>query len=165
MAGPDSLTYGQLDARADRLARHLLAAGLAPGARVAVGTVRQAELVAALVAVLKAGGAYIVIDVENPGTGRRQLIGAEPDVLLTHAAHQAALDDGSGLRVIRFGEEATGTGDRPAEAPGVPGPAAPRRSCSPGRPSRVPSPSATACSSPRTRAGRRPSGRSRRTGT
>lgn len=122
VAGRDSLTYGQLDARAGRLARHLLAAGLPPGGRVAVGTVRQAELVAALLAVLKAGGAYVVIDVEDPRTGRRQLTGAEPDVLLTHAAHQAALDDGSGLRVIRFGEEATGTGDQPGEAPGFPGP-------------------------------------------
>ncbi|MEU9252984.1 AMP-binding protein [Streptomyces sp. NPDC048270] len=122
IAGPDSLTYGQLDARAGRLAGLLLAAGLAPGARVAVGTGRQAELVAALLAVLKAGGAYLVIDVEDPRTGRRQLAGAEPDLLLTRAAHQAALDDGSGLRVIRFGEEAAAAGGRPAPTPG-PGPA------------------------------------------
>ncbi|MEU9143826.1 AMP-binding protein [Streptomyces sp. NPDC048349] len=122
VAGTDSLTYGQLDARAGRLARHLLAAGLPRGGRVAVGTVRQAELVTALLAVLKAGGAYTVLDVDDPRTGRRQLAGAEPDVLLTHPAHQAALDDGSGPRVIRFGEEAPGAGERPAASPAFPGP-------------------------------------------
>lgn len=122
VAGPDSLTYGQLDTRANRLAHHLLASGLPPGGRVAVGTARQTELVVALLAALKAGGAYAVIDVANPRTGRRQLVAAEPDVLLTRAAHQAALDDGSGPRVIRLGAEAAGIADHPAGAPGVPEP-------------------------------------------
>ncbi|MFE3555231.1 AMP-binding protein [Streptomyces sp. NPDC059193] len=122
VAGPDSLTYGQLDARAGRLARRLLAEGLAPGARVAVGTVRQAELVTALLAVLKAGGVYAVVDAEDPRTGRRQLTGAEPDLLLTRAAHRAALDGGTGLRVVRFGAEEADAGDERSEgAPGLPG--------------------------------------------
>lgn len=125
IAGPDALTYGELDARADRLAHRLLASGpLPPGALVAVGTARQSELIVALLAVLKAGGSYTVIDVESPRSGRRQLAAAEPLVLLTDAAQHAALDNGGGPRVIRLDADATAIGgprteqpaDRPADA-------------------------------------------------
>ncbi|MFD4871273.1 AMP-binding protein [Streptomyces sp. NPDC058412] len=133
IAGPESLTYGQVDERADRLAHRLLASGLPPGGLVAIGTVRQAQLVVALLAALKAGGTYVVVDAETPLTGQRQLTAAEPFVLLTHLAHRAALDNGSGLKVIRLGAEAGGIAgqredqpvDRPAEHAEAPAPALP----------------------------------------
>ncbi|MBT2458715.1 AMP-binding protein [Streptomyces sp. ISL-86] len=126
IAGPDSLTYGQLDARANQLARHLIDAGLPAGGLVAIGAARQTEIVIALLAALKAGGAYAVIDVEAPGTGRRQLARISPYVLLTHAAGHARLDDGSGLRAIRLGAEAAEIAARPTTPPAgtVPGPTA-----------------------------------------
>ncbi|MEU2452279.1 AMP-binding protein [Streptomyces sp. NPDC012765] len=117
IAGPDSLTYGELDARADRLAHRLLDRDLPPGGVVAVGTARQSELVVALLAVLKAGAAYTVIDVATPQAGRRQLTAAEPVLLLTDTAHRAALDNGSGLPVIRLDERAPIAGPRAAEQP------------------------------------------------
>ncbi|MGR4878477.1 AMP-binding protein [Streptomyces sp. LARHCF249] len=116
-AGPESLTYGQLDARANQLAHHLQGAGLPVGGLVAIGTDRQAELLVAVLAVLKAGGTYTVLDVDEPRTGRQQLAAAPPFAVLTHAAHQARLDDGSGLRVIRLGAEATDIAGRPTSAP------------------------------------------------
>ncbi|WP_030721664.1 AMP-binding protein [Streptomyces sp. NRRL F-2580] len=129
IAGPESLTYGQLDERADRLAHRLLAAGLPPGGLVAIGTARQAELVVAVLAALKAGGTYVVVDAETPLTGQRQLTAADPFVLLTHLAHRAALDNGSGLKVIRLGAEAGGIagqrGDQPADRPEAQAPALP----------------------------------------
>ncbi|MBT2480814.1 AMP-binding protein [Streptomyces sp. ISL-94] len=121
-AGPESLAYGELDARANRLADRLLASGLPPGGLVAVGTARQAELLVGLLAVLKAGGVYTVIDVENPRIGQRQLGAAAPFVLLTHGTHQAALDTGSGLRVIGLGAEAAGIAEQPSEPPAAPAP-------------------------------------------
>ncbi|MDX3535073.1 AMP-binding protein [Streptomyces sp. MB09-01] len=121
IAGAESLTYGQLDERADRLAHRLLASGLPPGGLVAIGTARQAELVVALLATLKAGGTYVVVDAETPRTGQRQLTVAEPFVLLTPLAHRAALDNGSGVKVIRLGAEAAAIagqrGEQPAEHP------------------------------------------------
>ncbi|MGW5850247.1 AMP-binding protein [Streptomyces sp. NPDC055254] len=117
IAGPDSLTYGQLDLRSNQLAHHLLAAGLPAGAVVAVGTDRRPELLVALLAVLKAGGAYTVLDVEQPRTGQRQLAAVEPFALLTHAAHQARLDHGRGLRVVRLGAEAAAIAERPTGPP------------------------------------------------
>ncbi|MFE6844953.1 AMP-binding protein [Streptomyces sp. NPDC057686] len=122
IAGADSLTYAQLDARANQLAHHLIAGGLPPGAVVAIGTARRPELVVVLLAVLKAGGVYAVIDVEVPLTGQRQLSASAPYVLLTHAAHHARLDDGSGLRVIRLDAEASAIAGRPTEAPERPAP-------------------------------------------
>lgn len=119
IAGAESLTYARLDARADRLARRLVASGLLPGGVVAVGTSRRVSLVVALLGVLKAGGVYAVVDAEHPHVGRRQLAAVEPFALLTDAVGRAALDDGSGLTVHPVGEER----DSDAEEPGVPEPA------------------------------------------
>lgn len=123
IASPDdTLTYGQLDAEADRMAGRLLAAGLPAGGLVAVGTDRPAELLVALLAVLKAGGAYAVIDVDDPRTGRRQLTAITPYALLTHPEHHARLDNGRALRVIGLGEAESAEAevaraDRPAGPP------------------------------------------------
>ncbi|MFF1409258.1 AMP-binding protein [Streptomyces sp. NPDC058289] len=102
-AGTESLTYGQLDARANQSARHLLDCGLPERAVVAVCSAPRAELVVLLLGILKAGAAYTVIAVDNPRTGQRQLAAARPFALLADAADEARLDDGGDLRVIRTG--------------------------------------------------------------
>ncbi|HEY4593389.1 MAG TPA: amino acid adenylation domain-containing protein, partial [Thermoanaerobaculia bacterium] len=60
------LTYGELEARANRLARRLQARGVGPGDRVALLLERSAELVVAVLGVLKAGAAYVPIDPAYP---------------------------------------------------------------------------------------------------
>ena len=62
----DSLTYAELDARSNRLANQLIAAGVRPEGRVAVAMPRSVELVVALLAVVKAGGAYVPVDPDYP---------------------------------------------------------------------------------------------------
>jgi amino acid adenylation domain-containing protein len=57
-----SLTYAELNAHANRLARHLRAAGARPGGFVAVSMQRSLELMVALYAVAKSGAAYVPID-------------------------------------------------------------------------------------------------------
>ena len=57
-----SLTYRELDAAADRLARLLAGHGAGPGACVALLLSRSAEAIIAIVAVLKTGAAYVPID-------------------------------------------------------------------------------------------------------
>ncbi|MEY2226277.1 amino acid adenylation domain-containing protein [Streptomyces sp. BF23-19] len=59
-------TYGELDARADRIAARLRALGVRPGEAVAVLMDRSADLVAACLGILKAGAAYLPLDARAP---------------------------------------------------------------------------------------------------
>ncbi|MFF4189938.1 amino acid adenylation domain-containing protein [Nonomuraea sp. NPDC001831] len=64
--GDLTLTYAELNGRANRLARRLRQIGVERGRPVAVCAERSPELVVALLAVLKAGGAYVPLDPEYP---------------------------------------------------------------------------------------------------
>jgi len=81
------LTYAELNASANRLAWHLKSLGVGPDTGVAVCVERSAELIIALLAVLKAGGAYIPIDVEYP-EDRLEFVmaNAKPQALVTQRA-------------------------------------------------------------------------------
>ncbi|HEU0053411.1 MAG TPA: condensation domain-containing protein, partial [Longimicrobium sp.] len=62
IAGDERITYAELEARANRLARHLRALGVGAGTRVALCLERSPDLVVAILAILKAGGAYVPLD-------------------------------------------------------------------------------------------------------
>jgi amino acid adenylation domain-containing protein len=82
-----TLTYRALDARADRLALRLARLGAGPEARVGVCLERGLELVVALLAVLKAGAAYVPLDPEHPPERLgRVLADSGARLLLTHPA-------------------------------------------------------------------------------
>nr|WP_165777530.1 non-ribosomal peptide synthetase [Amycolatopsis antarctica] len=79
-----SLTYAELDVRADRLAAALAAGGAAPERCVAVLLPWSANLVVALLAVLKSGAAYLLLDPGHPADRLdRQIEDARPVLLLT----------------------------------------------------------------------------------
>ncbi|WP_434634912.1 amino acid adenylation domain-containing protein [Chromobacterium sp. CV08] len=61
-----SLSHGELNRRANRLARRLIALGVGPEDIVAVALPRSAETVVALLAALKAGAAYLPLDLDYP---------------------------------------------------------------------------------------------------
>jgi aspartate racemase len=60
------LTYGQLDARANGLARHLRKFGVGPEVLVGICVERSLEMVVGLLGILKAGGAYVALDPAYP---------------------------------------------------------------------------------------------------
>src|SRR5262249_52847761 len=66
IAGARTLTYRELDARANRLARRLRADGIGPETYVAICFESSPELVVAILSVLKAGAAYVPLDPAHP---------------------------------------------------------------------------------------------------
>lgn len=64
--GDTTLTYAELDARAEALAARLRARGAGPEGFVAVAVPRSAELMVALLGVLKSGAAYLPVDLDYP---------------------------------------------------------------------------------------------------
>jgi len=66
VAGDTRLSYRELDARSNRLARHLQSLGVKPETLVGVAMGRSETLVIGLLAILKAGGAYVPLDPTHP---------------------------------------------------------------------------------------------------
>ncbi|MFH8470696.1 amino acid adenylation domain-containing protein [Streptomyces sp. NPDC017991] len=93
--GDEELTYRELDSRAGRLARVLADRGVRSESVVGLALPRSTELIVALLAVLKAGGAYLPIDPDYP-SGRIEfmLADARPTVLLTDGETAAKLPAG-----------------------------------------------------------------------
>src|SRR5262249_41398753 len=88
----ERLTYGELNARANRLAHHLIGLGVKPDSLVALCVERSLEMVIGLLAILKAGGAYVPLDPAYPAA--RLLFMLEdsgPVALVTGGAGSAVL--------------------------------------------------------------------------
>ncbi|MFG2142567.1 amino acid adenylation domain-containing protein, partial [Streptomyces sp. NPDC048650] len=82
--GAATLTYGQVNARANRLAHVLIDRGVGPEQLVALALPRSAELVVAVLAVLKAGAAYVPVDPEYPAARITYLLqDTRPALLVT----------------------------------------------------------------------------------
>ena len=80
----DSLSYAELNRRANQLAHYLRGLGVKPDDRVAICVERGFEMVISLLAVLKAGGAYVPLDPAYPGERLRFMLeDSQPVVLLT----------------------------------------------------------------------------------
>ncbi len=95
--GDRSLTYGELDARADRLARRLRGLGAGPEARVGLCLERGPELVIAVLGVLRSGAAYVPLDPGYPAERLAHLLAdAGIGVLVTQEGVRGALPEFGG---------------------------------------------------------------------
>ncbi len=91
--GDASLSYAELNRRANRLAHHLIAMGVCPDARVAICIERSLDMVVGLLAILKAGGAYVPLDPAYPAERLAfMLADSAPVVLITQTGLRDALD-------------------------------------------------------------------------
>ncbi|MFB8179419.1 amino acid adenylation domain-containing protein [Streptomyces sp. NPDC055966] len=90
--GEQQLSYAELDARAGRLARELTARGIGPEHLVGLALPRSASLIVAMLAIWKAGAAYLPIDLRYPGARLGHILSdADPDLVLTDIAHATVL--------------------------------------------------------------------------
>ncbi|UVL75986.1 amino acid adenylation domain-containing protein [Pseudomonas putida] len=81
------LSYRQLDEQANRLAHHLIALGIKPDDRVAICVERGLNMVVGLLAILKAGAAYVPVDPGYPAERiRHMLADSSPQAVLVHGA-------------------------------------------------------------------------------
>ncbi|HYW08046.1 MAG TPA: amino acid adenylation domain-containing protein, partial [Longimicrobium sp.] len=96
VAGDSTLTYAELNARANGVAHGLRGLGVGPDARVAVCLERGVEMVVALLGILKAGGAYVPLDPSHPAERLRAMLrDCAPVVLLADATTAAPLAEAS----------------------------------------------------------------------
>ncbi|WP_208448845.1 amino acid adenylation domain-containing protein [Burkholderia gladioli] len=94
VAGDEQLSYGELNARANQLARYLVKLGVGPDIPVAVCVERSVAMVVALLAVFKAGGAYLSIDPAYSSARLAHILDdAAPPVMLVDAFGREALGE------------------------------------------------------------------------
>ncbi|WP_051473471.1 non-ribosomal peptide synthetase [Saccharomonospora piscinae] len=100
-SGEALLTYAELDARVNRMARLLLRLGVAPERLVGVLLGKSADLVVTLLAVLRAGGGYVPVDPEYPAERiGLVLTDADPMVVVTERALAGLVPDGARVLVL-----------------------------------------------------------------
>jgi thioester reductase-like protein/amino acid adenylation domain-containing protein len=110
-----SLTYSELDRLAGRLAAYLRSSGIGPDEPVGVYMERRAEYVIACLAAMKAGGAYLILELAYPPPLLADVVAdASPRVVLTQERYAECLPEGTETFFLDEGWE-EGLEDVPAE--------------------------------------------------
>lgn len=119
VAGDEMLTYGALDAQANRWARYLLSLGVSRETLVALCLDRSPAMLVALLAIHKAGAAYLPLDPDYPAERLAfMLADSGARLLLTSSARQAALPAGA-ARVVCVDRVQAEVAALPASPPAV----------------------------------------------
>lgn len=114
-----SITYRELDRRANRLARELQAAGVGPDQPVGLCLPRTSDLVVAVLAIHKAGGAYVPLDPSYPAERIQYMLADSGAAVLVTTSALAAQFPGYAGRVVNVGaarSAATAADDAPVSS-------------------------------------------------
>ncbi|MEU6309512.1 amino acid adenylation domain-containing protein [Streptomyces sp. NPDC047014] len=116
-----SVSYRELEERANRLAHRLTEAGAGPGRTVALCLRRGPALVTAILAVLKAGGAYVPLDPDYPAERLALLLqDAAPPIVVSDAELIGRLPLPPGTERVLLDADRAALAERPATRPEVP---------------------------------------------
>jgi amino acid adenylation domain-containing protein len=119
VCGTESLTYAQLNERANRLAHRLIAAGVTSETRVGIAVQRNADMVAGVLAILKSGAAYVPLDPEYPQERLAYMVqDSGLSLLLTQSHLQARLVGDAGVPLLAV--DALDLSGEPSHDPAVP---------------------------------------------
>jgi amino acid adenylation domain-containing protein len=112
-----SVTYAELNRRANQLARHLMRRGVGPGVPVALFVERSLDMMVGLLGILKAGGAYVPLDPAHPRERLEAILGeVEPPVAVTQDRLLGQLPDGA-WTAVRLDGDAAALAREPEENP------------------------------------------------
>ncbi|MEU2297996.1 amino acid adenylation domain-containing protein [Streptomyces antibioticus] len=115
--GTTTLTYAELDARANRLAHELIACGVRPGDAVAVLLQRSTATVVTVLALTKAGAVHVPLDTRYPAGRIRHVLtdtGAATSLIVTDTTAQPQLpSEAANVLVIDVGDMAGGEREAP----------------------------------------------------
>jgi len=113
----EEVSYGELNARANRLAHRLRALGMGPEVLVGIFVERSVEMVVGLLAILKSGGAYVPLDPEYP-LERIAFMAEDADlkVLLCHEATRERVPE-CAAAILDMDEDAEGIAEENSENP------------------------------------------------
>ncbi|MGP0066732.1 MAG: amino acid adenylation domain-containing protein [Isosphaeraceae bacterium] len=113
------LSYQELDRRANQLAHHLRALGVEPEHRVAVDLDRDEELIVCLLAIGKAGAAYLPLNPHDPHSRREFLLSdSSVTLVLTQQGKFEPACSGA-VRILRIDQEAGDIASQPTHSPGL----------------------------------------------
>ena len=117
--GYKQLTYGELDARANRLAQLLRELGVGPEAPVALCMRRSTDLIVGALGILKAGGAYVPLDPDYPANRLSMLLNdSGARLVVTHPGVAQQLPSGD-WRTVVLDAVGTATARYPSVAPHI----------------------------------------------
>ncbi|WP_261340688.1 non-ribosomal peptide synthase/polyketide synthase [Amycolatopsis orientalis] len=111
--GEEQLTYAELDARINRMARLLLAKGAAPEQVIALGLPRSIDMVVALFAVLRTGAAYLPLELDYPADRLAVMLEDAAPLCLVSTKDVSATLPGAAPRVLVDDHEDRAFGDGP----------------------------------------------------
>lgn len=120
LRGAEELTYSELNARANKLAHHLIARGVRPEQLVPICVERGFDAVVAVLGVLKAGAVYVPLNHEYPVHQLEFMVAdTSAPLVITHARLQDRLGDTSAEPVL-MDQDWPEIATRPDTDPGVP---------------------------------------------
>ncbi|PXW80826.1 non-ribosomal peptide synthase protein (TIGR01720 family)/amino acid adenylation domain-containing protein, partial [Nitrosomonas sp. Nm84] len=101
--GDTTLSYAQLNSRANRLAHRLMALGVKPESRVGIAVERSIDMVVGLLATLKAGGAYVPLDPAYPRERLNHMVtDSAIELLLTQSHVRERIPYAEGCHVVEL---------------------------------------------------------------
>jgi len=110
-----TVTYAELNAQANRLARNLITSGALPGGRIGIALSQSPAVIVAILATLKTGGTFVPLDPLHPTARNHELLrDCEANLVITDQKHASAL---APFRVAIWNEQSIGiAADLPCDA-------------------------------------------------
>ena len=109
----ETLTYAELNRRANQVAHRLISLGVQPQANVAMAMERSVDLVVATLGILKAGGAYVPLHVSHPKARQQQIMNeTHARLLITDRTSEATAVDGPVRLIIDADPQLAAANDR-----------------------------------------------------